>query len=53
MLNNPASTVKLINVNAVIGLPAKDSNGDATIDITPGDKVGRELCTLSQYTEVS
>ena len=28
ILNDPATTVALINANAVIGLPAKDTSGD-------------------------
>ncbi len=39
-LNDPATTVALINANAVIGVVAKDSNGNGRIDITAGDKVG-------------
>ncbi len=39
-LNNVATTVKLINENAVIGVVAVDSNGNGTIDIAAGDKVG-------------
>ena len=45
LLNDPAVTVALINANAVIGLPAVDSNGDGTVDITAGDKVGAS-CAL-------
>ncbi len=40
LLNSPATTVKLINANAVIGVVAVDSNNNGTIDITAGDKVG-------------
>lgn len=39
-LNNPATTIALINANAVIGVVPKDSNGDNKIDVTMGDKVG-------------
>ncbi len=45
ILNDPATTVKLINANAVIGLPAKDTNGDGAIDVLSGDKVGA-TCAL-------
>ena len=45
MLNSPATTIKLINANAVIGFVAKDSNGDGVIDITNGDKTG-VICAL-------
>ena len=40
MLNSPATTIKLINANAVIGFVAQDFNGDGVIDITNGDKPG-------------
>ncbi len=39
-LNDVATTVALINANAVIGVVAKDSNGDGRIDVASGDKVG-------------
>lgn len=45
LLNNPATTLKLINANAVVGLAPKDSNGDGIIDITRGDKTGA-TCAL-------
>lgn len=40
LLNSPATTLKLINANAVIGVVAVDSNANGTIDIAAGDKVG-------------
>lgn len=40
LLNNVATTIKLINANAVIGVVAVDSNGDGMINIAAGDKVG-------------
>ncbi len=39
-LNDVATTVALINANAVIGVVAKDSNGDGRIDVGSGDRVG-------------
>ncbi len=45
LLNSPATTIKLINANAVVGIVAKDSNGDGVIDITNGDKTGA-TCAL-------
>lgn len=39
-LNDPATTVALIQANAVIGVVAVDSNHDGTIDLANGDKVG-------------
>lgn len=40
MLNDPATTIALINANAIIGIVARDTNQDGTLDITKGDKVG-------------
>jgi cytochrome c2 len=45
MLNDPMTTVKLINANAVVGFVPKDANGDGKLDITNGDKVGMS-CTI-------
>ncbi|MEO6664043.1 MAG: hypothetical protein ABIN96_12770, partial [Rubrivivax sp.] len=44
-LNSPAALIKLINANAVVGIVARDSNGDGVVDITRGDKTGAS-CTL-------
>lgn len=52
-LNDPANTVRLINANAVIGLPPKDSNGDGKIDITKGDKVGATCALCHTITDES
>lgn len=52
-LNNPANTIKLINANAVIGLPAKDSNGDGVIDVSKGDKVGASCALCHTRTDNS
>jgi cytochrome c2 len=40
ILNDPETTVKLLNSNAIIGLVVKDSNRDGKIDISNGDKLG-------------
>ncbi|MDQ3563300.1 MAG: hypothetical protein M3436_03880 [Pseudomonadota bacterium] len=40
LLNDPMTTVKLIELKAVAGIVPKDSNGDGKIDIASGDKVG-------------
>ncbi len=40
LLNDPKTTLVLINANAVIGVVAKDSNHDGKIDVSNGDKVG-------------
>ena len=53
ILNNPANTVALINANAVIGLPPKDSNGNGTIDILAGDKVGATCALCHTITDGS
>jgi len=53
ILNNPANTVALINANAVIGLPAKDTNGNGTIDILAGDKVGASCALCHTITDGS
>ncbi|MDQ3257031.1 MAG: hypothetical protein M3R15_24590, partial [Acidobacteriota bacterium] len=45
VLNDPMTTVKLINANAVVGFVPKDSNGDGKLDIANGDKVGMS-CTI-------
>ncbi len=45
MLNDPKTTVALINANAVVGMVPKDSNGDGKLDVTNGDKVG-VACTI-------
>ena len=51
ILNNPATTVALINANAVIGLPAKDTSGDGVIDILKGDKVGASCALCHTVTD--
>ncbi|MEO6363287.1 MAG: hypothetical protein ABIO71_08665, partial [Caldimonas sp.] len=45
LLNNPATTIALINANAVVGIVPKDSNGNGVIDIANGDKTGA-TCAL-------
>jgi mono/diheme cytochrome c family protein len=44
-LNNPATTIALINANAVVGIVPKDSNGDGVINVANGDKTGA-TCAL-------
>ncbi|MGI9166920.1 MAG: hypothetical protein ACR2G5_11160 [Pyrinomonadaceae bacterium] len=44
-LNDPKTTVALVNANAVVGIVAKDSNGDGKLNIMNGDKVGI-ACTI-------
>jgi cytochrome c2 len=50
-LNSPATTIALINANAVIGLVPKDSNGDGKIDVTMGDKVGVTCAICHSITD--
>ena len=53
LLNNPATTVTLVNLNAVIGIAAKDSNGDGTINILGGDKTGATCALCHTITDNS
>ena len=53
ILNDPATTVALINANAVIGLPAKDTSGDGVIDVLKGDKVGASCALCHTVTDGS
>lgn len=39
-LNDPKTTLALINANAIVGIVPTDTNGDKRIDIMAGDKVG-------------
>ncbi len=51
LLNDPATTVKLINSNAVIGMPIKDADGDGVLDATRGDKVGASCALCHTITD--
>ena len=53
LLNSPATTIKLINANAVIGIVAKDTTGDGVIDITKGDKTGASCALCHTITDGS
>jgi hypothetical protein len=53
ILNNPLTTVALINANAVIGISAKDSNANGTIDVTAGDKAGVTCALCHGITDKS
>lgn len=53
ILNDPATTVALINANAVIGLSAKDSDGNGTIDVSGADKVGVTCALCHGITDKS
>lgn len=52
-INDVATTVALINANAVIGVVARDSNGDGRIDIMSGDKVGVSCAFCHAITDGS
>jgi cytochrome c2 len=53
LLNNVMTTVALLNANAVIGLPAKDTNGDGIVNIMAGDKVGATCALCHTITDNS
>ena len=53
LLNSPATTIKLVNANAVIGIVAKDSNGDGIIDVSKGDKTGASCALCHTITDES
>ncbi len=52
LLNDPATTVKLINANAVIGIVAKP-NAAGVIDITKGSKTGATCALCHTITDGS
>ncbi len=52
-LNDPHITVALLNANAVIGVAVKDSNGDKTINIMQGDKIGVTCALCHTVTDKS
>jgi len=53
LLNSPATTIKLINANAVIGIVAKDTNGDGVIDVASGDQTGASCALCHTITDAS
>lgn len=53
LLNDPKTTTKLIEANAVIGMVAKDSNGDGRISLAEGDKVGASCALCHTVTDAS
>ncbi len=53
LLNDPATTIKLINANAVIGVVVRDTNGDGTLDAANGDKVGVSCALCHAITDGS
>ena len=53
LLNDPAVVTRLLNANAILGLPVKDANGDGMIDIEHGDKVGVTCALCHTITDGS
>ncbi len=53
IMNDPMTLAKLINANAVIGMPVKDANGDGVMDIAKGDKVGAACALCHTITDGS
>ncbi|HXH01389.1 MAG TPA: hypothetical protein VNI56_04285 [Xanthomonadaceae bacterium] len=51
LLNDPATLAALINANAVIGMPVKDSNRDGRMDVASGDKVGASCALCHTVTD--
>ena len=53
LLNDPNTLPKLINANAIIGMPIKDSNGDGVMNIEKGGKVGVACALCHTITDES
>ena len=53
LLNDSTMMGKLINANAVIGMPIKDTNGDGVLDADKGDKVGASCALCHTITDAS
>ncbi|MEJ7687360.1 MAG: hypothetical protein WKG52_10410 [Variovorax sp.] len=53
LLNDPATTVKLINANAVIGVVVKDTSGSGVLDVTKGSKAGVSCALCHTITDGS
>jgi mono/diheme cytochrome c family protein len=53
LLNCAEMTPWFINANALIGLPAKDTDGDGTIDVAQGDKMGVSCALCHAITDAS
>lgn len=50
-LNDPKMLLVLIDANAVIGMPVKDSNHDGKMDVAHGDKVGVSCALCHTVTD--
>ncbi|HZG23778.1 MAG TPA: hypothetical protein VEZ17_04320, partial [Chitinophagaceae bacterium] len=53
LLNNPTTTIALLDANAFIGVVAKDSNKDKRISILQGDRVGVSCAICHTITDNS
>lgn len=53
LLNDPATTVRLVNANAIVGLVPKDSANTGVIDITRGSKTGASCALCHTITDAS
>lgn len=53
VLNDPATTIALINANAVIGIVAVKTSGVGKIDVTKGDKTGPSCALCHTITDGS
>ena len=52
-LNDPKTTMKLLEANAVIGMVTVDTNGDGKMSIADGDKVGASCALCHTVTDQS
>lgn len=53
LLNDPKTTIALLNANAVIGFVVKDTNADGRLDLTNGDKLGVSCASCHTITDGS
>jgi hypothetical protein len=53
LLNDSKTTISLLNANAIIGLVAKDNDGDKRLDIQQGDRVGVSCAICHTVTDKS
>ncbi|HEX3694103.1 MAG TPA: hypothetical protein VH374_01845 [Polyangia bacterium] len=52
-LNDPATAIRLLNANAVVGLVVKDSDGDGALNVAAGDKLGITCALCHAITDGS
>jgi len=52
-LNDPQTTMKLLEANAVIGMVTVDTNGDGKMSLADGDKVGASCALCHTITDQS